>query len=99
MIILIPMIYIGIDAGTQSTKTLAFDAATGTVLAASAAAYDLIPNLPPGYKEQDPQLWLDAVDSTMQEVLGQVDRSLVRGIGVSGQQHGFLPLDGAGGAD
>jgi xylulokinase len=92
------MIYIGIDAGTQSTKTLAFDADTGTVLASAAAAYDLIPNLPPGNKEQDPQVWLDAIDSTMQEVLAQVDRvsnrKNVRGIGVSGQQHGFVPLDG-----
>jgi xylulokinase len=94
MIILIPMIYIGIDAGTQSTKTLAFDTDTGSVLASAAAAYDLIPNLPPGYKEQDPQVWLDAVDATMQEVLAQVDRGQVRGIGVSGQQHGFVPLDG-----
>ncbi len=90
------MIYIGIDAGTQSTKTLAFDAASGRVLASAAAAYDLIPNLPPGYKEQDPQVWLDAVDSTMQEVLAQVERAAVRGIGVSGQQHGFVPVDAAG---
>jgi xylulokinase len=94
------MIYIGIDAGTQSTKTLAFDGASGGVLASASAAYDLIPNLPPGYKEQDPQLWLDAVDSTIQEVLAQVDRISnrgdVRGIGVSGQQHGFVPLDAAG---
>jgi xylulokinase len=90
------MIYIGIDAGTQSTKTLAFDAADGRVLASAAAAYDLIPNLPPGHKEQDPQLWLAAIESTMQQVLAQVDRSVVRGIGVSGQQHGFVPLDANG---
>jgi xylulokinase len=88
------MIYIGIDAGTQSTKTLAFDTDTGSVLASAAAGYDLIPNLPPGYKEQDPQVWRDAVDSTVQEVLAQVDRAQVRGMGVSGQQHGFVPLDG-----
>jgi xylulokinase len=90
------MIYIGIDAGTQSTKTLALDAATNRVLASASAAYDLIPNLPPGHKEQDPQLWLDAIDSTIQEVLSQVDRAAVRGIGVSGQQHGFVPVDAAG---
>ncbi len=87
------MIYIGIDAGTQSTKTLAFDSDTGRVLASAAAAYDLIPNLPPGHKEQDPQVWIGAIDHTMQEVLAQVDKRAVRGLGVSGQQHGFVPLD------
>jgi xylulokinase len=91
------MIYIGIDAGTQSTKTLAFDADSGRVLATAATAYGLIPNLPPGHKEQDPQVWLDAADSSMQEVLARVDRAAVRGIGVSGQQHGFVPVDAAGG--
>src|SRR5580693_7159566 len=94
MILLIPMQYISIDAGTQSTKTFAFDSDTGRVLAWAAATYDLIPNLPPGHKEQDPQLWLDAIDATMQEVLAKIDRTSVRGIGVSGQQHGFVPLDG-----
>jgi xylulokinase len=85
-------IYLGIDAGTQSTKTLAFDGGTGRVLASATAAYDLIPGLPPGYKEQDPQLWLDAVEETVQRVLREVDRGAVHGIGVSGQQHGFVPL-------
>src|SRR6266404_287509 len=89
------MVYLGIDAGTQSTKTLAFDGETCRVLASATAAYDLIPNLPPGYKEQDPQLWLDAVDTTVGQVLAQIgaDRLRVQGIGVSGQQHGFVPLD------
>src|SRR5436190_2396650 len=87
------MIYLGIDVGTQSTKSLAFDGDSGQVLASSSAAYDLIPNLPAGHKEQDPQVWLDAIESTMQEVLGKIDRAAVQGIGVSGQQHGFVPLD------
>jgi len=89
------MIYIGIDSGTQSTKTVAVDGQDGRVLASASAAYDLIPGLPPGHKEQHPQVWIDAVEETVSRVLSQVDRAAVRGIGVSGQQHGFVALDAA----
>lgn len=36
------------------------------------------------------------MEAVIQEVCSQVDRSQVRAIGVSGQQHGFVPLDGGG---
>jgi xylulokinase len=92
------MITLGIDCGTQSTKTLALDTATGEVLAIAAQAYDLIPGLPGGAAEQDPATWLAAVDATVAEVLAKLGarRGEVRGIGVSGQQHGFVPLDAEG---
>src|SRR2546426_5542396 len=45
---------LGIDSGTQSTKVLVVDARDGKVLASAAQEYDLIPNLPPGAKEQHP---------------------------------------------
>ena len=89
------MIYLGIDTGTQSTKTLAIDGDTGRLLSSAAASYDLLTGLPPGHKEQHPQTWLDAVEETVGKVLAQVDRTAVRGIGVSGQQHGLVALDAA----
>jgi xylulokinase len=87
--------FIGIDSGTQSTKTLIIDGATGRVLASHAVAYDLIPSTPPGHKEQDPADWLRAVATTLEHVLeaSGVNRKEVAGIGISGQQHGFVPLD------
>ena len=51
---------IGIDSGTQSTKALVVDARDGKVVGAASQAYDLIPNLPPGAKEQHPHTWRDA---------------------------------------
>jgi xylulokinase len=89
------MITLGIDCGTQSTKTLALDTDSGEVLALAAQGYELIPGLPAGYAEQDPATWIAAVDKTVAEVLGKLGArsSEVRGIGVSGQQHGFVPLD------
>jgi xylulokinase len=58
----------------------------------------LIEGLPAGHKEQHPAEWIDAVRYGIQTVLKQadaagVDRANVRGIGVSGQQHGFVALD------
>ena len=89
---------VGIDSGTQSTKTLVIDGRDGKVLAAAAQEYELIPNLPPGAKEQHPQLWRDATASTLRRALRQAKAvaAEVKAIGVSGQQHGFVPLDAEG---
>src|SRR6266705_2757893 len=89
---------LGIDSGTQSTKALVVDARDGKVLASAAQEYDLIPNLPPGAKEQHPHTWRDATASAIRRALRQAKAvaAEVKAIGVSGQQHGFVPLDKAG---
>ena len=92
------MICLGIDSGTQSTKTIALDLESGTIIASAAQPYGMIEGLPPGHLEQDPQLWVEAVDATVQAVLTQLGprKDEVQAIGVSGQQHGFVPLDKKG---
>src|SRR5437667_4644170 len=89
---------LGIDSGTQSTKVLVVDARDGKVLASAAQAYDLIPDLPPGAKEQHPHTWRDATASAIRQALRQAKAvaAEVKALGVSGQQHGFVPLDQAG---
>lgn len=89
---------IGVDSGTQSTKTLVVDAKTGKVLGSAAESYDLIPGLPPGSKEQHPHTWRDATLRTIRKALKQAGAKPgeVKAIGVSGQQHGFVPLDSSG---
>ena len=89
---------LGIDSGTQSTKVLVVDARDGKVLAAAAQEYDLIEGLPPGAKEQHPHTWRDATASGIRRALRQAKAvaAEVKAIGVSGQQHGFVPLDAAG---
>jgi xylulokinase len=86
---------LGIDSGTQSTKVLVVDARDGKVLASAAAGYDLIPNLPPGAKEQHPHTWRDATVAAIGLALRQAKAAAaeVKAMGVSGQQHGFVPLD------
>jgi xylulokinase len=89
-------LYLGIDSGTQSTKAIALDLATGRVVAEARAAHTLIPGLPAGHMEQHPAEWAAALDTVIAAVAAKIDRSRVRGLGVSGQQHGFVPLDAAG---
>ncbi len=87
--------FIGIDSGTQGAKTILLDAASGEIAASASKQYELIEGLPAGHKEQHPAEWVAAVRETIKAALDKsgVDRASVRGIGVSGQQHGFVALD------
>jgi len=89
---------IGIDSGTQSTKALVVDAKTGKVLGAASSSYNLISKLPPNAKEQHPQDWIVATRKAIQGALKEAKAraSEVIAIGVSGQQHGFVPVDKSG---
>ena len=91
-------LYIGIDSGTQSTKSLVVDAKNGKVLGSAQRGYPLISGLPAGAKEQHPEDWRRATAATIKAALKQAKASAaeVKGIGVSGQQHGFVPLDKKG---
>ncbi len=60
---------LGIDSGTQSTKVVVVDARDGKVVASGSQAYDLLPNLPPGAKEQHPHTWRDATAAAMRQAL------------------------------
>jgi xylulokinase len=90
-------LFIGIDSGTQSTKAVALDLETGRIVAEARAPHTLIAGLPPGHMEQHPAEWTAALDRVIAELAAKTDRTRIRGIGVSGQQHGFVPLaaDGA----
>jgi len=89
-------LYLGIDSGTQSTKAIVLDLDLGRVVAEARAPHAMLAGLPAGHMEQDPAQWTTALDAVIGEVAAKIDRSRVRGIGVSGQQHGFVPLDERG---
>ncbi len=86
--------YLGIDVGTQSVKALLFDPERGGVVSAYAAPLDLI-SRDDGSREQLAEWWVKGVRSAVKGLPRDL-RGAVRGIGVSGQQHGFVPLDAAG---
>jgi xylulokinase len=89
------VITLGIDCGTQSLKTIALDGDSGKVVASASKAYGLVEGLPAGHLEQDTAIWWDALEETVRQVLSDLGtrKAEVAGIGVSGQQHGFVPLD------
>ena len=89
------MITLGIDSGTQSTKCIALDLGTGKIAASASQSYGMIDGLPPGHLEQEPQDWLKAVDHSVRACIAQLGKRKddIKAIGVSGQQHGFVPLD------
>ena len=86
---------LGIDSGTQSTKVLVVDARSGRVLSVASQSHGLIPNLPPGAKEQHPHAWRSATSKAIKAALklAKATAAEVKAVGVSGQQHGFVPLD------
>ncbi|GAB2516531.1 xylulokinase [Microbulbifer agarilyticus] len=87
-------VFLGIDAGTQSLKLLAYDGDSKQILHVCAAPLELISD-EDGTREQLAEWWLDALRQCMSELPADI-KSRVRGIGVSGQQHGFVPLNQQG---
>jgi len=87
--------FIGIDSGTQSTKAVLINGDQGHVLARYAVSYGLLPSTLPGHKEQNPEDWLSAISATVEQVLetSGINRRDIKAMGISGQQHGFVPLD------
>ena len=87
--------YLGIDVGTSSVKTVLMD--QGQRLLASASEPLTVDRPQPGWSEQNPDDWWRAAQSTIDRLAadhaGQV--SAVRGIGLSGQMHGATLLDKA----
>ena len=89
------MLSLGIDSGTQSTKAIVLDCETGEILASAQQSYGFVEGLPPGHLEQNPAVWVDAVDKTIRECLAKLGdrKDEVAAIGVSGQQHGCVVLN------
>lgn len=89
------MYFLGIENGPVRTRTVVLNLETATLEAESEQAYGQIKGLPEGHCEQDPSLWIQAVDYTVRDCLSQIGqaRSRVAGLGVSGQARGLVVLD------
>ena len=86
------LLYIGADLGTSALKLLLVDG-NGTVRKSVSRAYGV--SYPrPGWSEQSPEDWWTAFRSGIEELLEGVDRAALAGIGVAGQMHGSVLLDG-----
>ncbi len=85
------MLYLGVDLGTSSVKVLLVDE-TGAVRKTASRTYPLeFPQ--PGWSQQNPADWWNAVVQCIPELLEGEDKSQVAGLSVGGQMHGLVVLD------
>jgi xylulokinase len=82
---------LGLDLGTQSLKAVFYDYKQRHFSAVVSAPLD-VDRDQNGKAEQKPQWWLNALANCMAQVDADIKAS-VQAIAVSGQQHGFVPLD------
>lgn len=85
--------YLGIDLGTSSVKSVLMNEAGAIVASASAALEVSRPH--DGWSEQDPASWIEAIEATFAELAttSRQAMSAVRGIGLSGHMHGATLVD------
>lgn len=86
---------VGCDVGSQSIKGVLVD--PGGALVASAASPYAMRHPASGWAEQDPQSWLDGVETVVGSLLATsgVRGSAVRGLGFASQVDGLVPVDDA----
>ena len=83
--------YIGIDLGTSAVKLLMVDDA-GAIVKSTSREYPLyFPH--PGWSEQNPEDWWNAVQDGLKELTEGIDAGNIAGIGCGGQMHGLVILD------
>ncbi|MBB4041714.1 xylulokinase [Microvirga flocculans] len=88
--------YLGIDVGTSAVKAILVDEGQRTV---AEAAIPLEVSRPHAlWSEQDPEAWWQAVQAAMARLHAEAPAALadVRGLGLAGQMHGAVLLDGTG---
>jgi xylulokinase len=88
--------FIGIDLGTSSIKSILVG--EDGRLIANASAPLQVSRPAPGFSEQDPESWWAATAASLDRLAGEAPREMaaVRGVGLSGQQHGATLIDGDG---
>ena len=86
--------FMGIDSGTQGTKVILLNREKKKIETEAQAPHRIIENNE-GRKEQDPAWWIEATSKSIKYVISKsnINPTQIKAIGISGQQHGFVPLD------
>lgn len=87
--------FLGLDLGTSSLKALLLDDAQRVIASADEALDVQRPH--PLWSEQDPAAWWAATDRALRRLAAThpAEMAAVRALGLSGQMHGAVLLDGA----
>jgi xylulokinase len=88
--------FLGLDISTTGSKALLVDE-NGTVIAIASSPHTL-QTPKPLWSEQNPSEWWQAVSTSIRSVLQKAgqDGESVSAVGLTGQMHGLVLLDGAG---
>jgi xylulokinase len=102
-------LFAGLDVSTQSCKLVVIDLAERATVHVDAVNYDeelphygthdgAVQGLEAGVSESDPNMWIEAVELLLRRLAAtpNIDQSCIRGLAVSGQQHGLVALDADG---
>ena len=87
-------VYLGLDVGTSGVKAVLV-APSGDVAASATTALTLATPRP-GWAEQDPDAWWSAAIQSIRAVRAQRPSATIESIGISGQMHSSVFLDGHG---
>ncbi|WP_028974175.1 xylulokinase [Spirochaeta cellobiosiphila] len=85
---------VGIDNGTQSTKVIFYDFESKSIVAEGKSSHELIVG-EGGRREQKASWWIAALKDAFNQIPEAIKQTATA-IGVSGQQHGFVPLNKEG---
>ncbi len=85
---------LAVDLGTTNCKVLVLDPACRIVESARLEYPLSTPRQ--AWAEQDPAAWWGAVSQAIRAVTSRIDKASIRAIGLSGQMHGLVALDGRG---
>jgi len=86
-------VLVGIDIGTSSVKASAYDA-KGFLLAKSSHPVDTF-TPQPGWAEQEPVQWWEAVCAVLRDITRSVSPGWIAAVGLSGQCPGHVLVDAA----
>ncbi len=85
--------FLGVDVGTGGTRAVIVDR-QGRVVASEAAEHAPIHSAQVGWAEQDPEDWWRAAQAAISAVVKEA--GAVEAVGLTGQMHGCVMLDGDG---
>ena len=88
-----PKYLMGVDIGTSGTKSIIADE-NGRVIASRTEEYPLY-TPKPGWAEQRPEDWWDAVVKSVRAIIAKaaLPANEIAGLSLSGQMHGLVALD------
>ena len=89
------MYFLGVESAESETRAIIVDLESAKVVASASSPHTLVEGVPVGSQEQDPAMWIVALDKTVKECLSSLgdDREQVVAMSVGAQSKGLVLLD------